>query len=192
MPHDSPKTVQLPDDTQLGPAKAKPAAPVTWLASDTSAPEPGLGLSLSGGGTRAMLFHAGALLRLYEMGLFGELRRISSVSGGSITAGVLGLKWTALAAATTDRRSLFLETVVEPVRRLAGRRIDIVEWLRGTLTISGRNSIENTSAATIGLHKCDRKRAGRAVHSGLGVHRVANGHNRQLAAGGRRSRLGPL
>jgi NTE family protein len=40
-----------------------------------------------------MLFHVGALCRLNEVGLLGKLARISSVSGGSITAWLLGLLW---------------------------------------------------------------------------------------------------
>ena len=43
-----------------------------------------IGLCLSGGGYRAMLFHAGALWRLNEFALLPKLARISSVSGGSI------------------------------------------------------------------------------------------------------------
>ena len=50
-------------------------------------------LSLSGGGYRAMVFHVGALWRLNQCGLLEKLKRISSVSGGSITAGVLGACW---------------------------------------------------------------------------------------------------
>jgi NTE family protein len=53
-------------------------------------------LSLSGGGYRAMVFHVGALWRMNEVGLLSKLKRISSVSGGSITAGVLGLQWNSL------------------------------------------------------------------------------------------------
>ena len=53
--------------------------------------EDGVALSLSGGGYRAMVFHVGALYRLNEIGLLGKLARVSSVSGGSITAGLLGL-----------------------------------------------------------------------------------------------------
>src|SRR5258706_9526211 len=44
-------------------------------------------LCLSGGGYRAMLFHMGALLRLNDAGLLRRLARVSSVSGGSLTAG---------------------------------------------------------------------------------------------------------
>ncbi|WP_439395536.1 patatin-like phospholipase family protein [Bradyrhizobium sp. PMVTL-01] len=52
-----------------------------------------LGLCLSGGGYRAMLFHAGALARLNELGWLQRLDAISSVSGGSIAAGLLGAVW---------------------------------------------------------------------------------------------------
>jgi len=46
--------------------------------------EDGIGLCLSGGGYRAMLFHVGALYRLNEFGLLPRIARIASVSGGSI------------------------------------------------------------------------------------------------------------
>src|SRR5258708_21713934 len=59
-------------------------------------PEEGIGLALSGGGYRAMVFHIGALIRLNEVGLLRKIKRISSVSGGSITAGQLGTEWEAL------------------------------------------------------------------------------------------------
>ncbi len=50
----------------------------TW---DANALEPGIALALSGGGFRAMLFHAGALMRLNELGILSRVARISSVSG---------------------------------------------------------------------------------------------------------------
>ncbi|TCA21697.1 patatin-like phospholipase family protein [Rhizobium leguminosarum bv. viciae] len=52
-----------------------------------------LGLCLSGGGYRAMLFHAGSLSRLNEAGLLAKLDMISSVSGGSIASGLLAYVW---------------------------------------------------------------------------------------------------
>ncbi|HES57834.1 MAG TPA: patatin-like phospholipase family protein [Firmicutes bacterium] len=55
--------------------------------------EPGAALCLSGGGYRAMLFHAGGLLRLNELGWLPRLRHVAGVSGGAILAGWLGLKW---------------------------------------------------------------------------------------------------
>jgi predicted acylesterase/phospholipase RssA len=60
---------------------------------DPRNPADGIALCLSGGGYRAMLFHLGSLWRLNERGYLPKLNRISSVSGGSITAGVLGFKW---------------------------------------------------------------------------------------------------
>src|SRR5919108_244416 len=64
--------------------------------------ESGIGLALSGGGFRATLFHCGAMWRLNELGHLQTLTRVSSVSGGSITAGVLGLKWAKLQQAEQE------------------------------------------------------------------------------------------
>ena len=57
-------------------------APVQTISVDdeNEKPEPGIGLCLSGGGYRAMVFHVGAIWRLYETGLLGTVDRISSVS----------------------------------------------------------------------------------------------------------------
>jgi NTE family protein len=61
-------------------------SPVEHLPSDQRALEKGTALCLSGGGYRAMVFHVGAIWRLYEAARkLKELKRISSVSGGSIT-----------------------------------------------------------------------------------------------------------
>ena len=89
---------------------------------DASAPTGGVGLCLSGGGYRAMLFHAGALWRLVEAGKLLEITRISSVSGGSITTGVLALAWPDLAAGGGMRA--FQAKVVAPLRDLANHTID--------------------------------------------------------------------
>jgi NTE family protein len=64
-----------------------------FLDKQPAQPEDGIGLALSGGGYRAMVFHVGALIRLNEVALLRKIKRISSVSGGSITAGVLGTSW---------------------------------------------------------------------------------------------------
>jgi len=55
-----------------------------------------IALCLSGGGYRAMLFHLGVLQYFNDAALLKSLDRISSVSGGSITAGILGMQWNAL------------------------------------------------------------------------------------------------
>lgn len=80
-----------------------------------------IGLCLSGGGYRAMLYHAGTLLRLHELGVLPRVARVSSVSGGSIAAGVLALAWNDL----RPGRASFLEKVVAPLRRLADHTLDV-------------------------------------------------------------------
>jgi NTE family protein len=110
------------------------ASPVTY--SERESPrfaEAGLALCLSGGGYRAMVFHLGALWRLDEAGLLGRLDRVSSVSGGSITAALLGLKWSHLDF-EGGRARRFAEEVVAPVRALAGRSIDARSIITGLLT----------------------------------------------------------
>ena len=93
----------------------------------------GIGLCLSGGGYRAMLFHVGSLWRLNEVGLLPRLSRISSVSGGSITAAVLGLNWNDLAFDGDGVSSRFGSLVVEPIRKMAGVTIDAKSIIRGVL-----------------------------------------------------------
>src|SRR4051812_40487187 len=70
-------------------------APVRAIPTDAPGDNPldGVALCLSGGGYRAMLFHLGAVWRLNDLGYLRRLDRVSSVSGGSITAGMLGLAW---------------------------------------------------------------------------------------------------
>lgn len=103
-----------------------PEDPVQLIPLDerARAPESGIGLCLSGGGYRAMVFHVGALWRLYETGLLGQTKRISSVSGGSITAAMLGLQWHALTFDPARIATDFIPAVVDPIRKLASETID--------------------------------------------------------------------
>lgn len=103
-----------------------------------SLPEEGTALCLSGGGYRAMLFHVGALWRLNEAGLLPKLQRISSVSGGSITAGYLALRWHDLAFDAQGVAQAFEDAFVSGIRRLARSTIDVRAGLTG---IFGRGSI---------------------------------------------------
>lgn len=75
-----------------------PNAPVEAIVTDdpNRKSQNGTALCLSGGGYRAMLFHVGAIWRLNELGYLPRLERVSSVSGGSITAALLGLAWARL------------------------------------------------------------------------------------------------
>src|SRR5215470_18322898 len=102
------------------------------LEEDSAAgTEEGVALALSGGGYRAMMFHVGALYRLNQIGLLGKLSRISSVSGGSITAGFLGLLWNKLQfdAGKAANFSLF----VEGMREMADTTVDAGAVIAGIL-----------------------------------------------------------
>ena len=92
----------------------------------------GVALALSGGGYRAMLFHLGELRRLNEAGYLrklGEGGKISSVSGGSITAARLAIIWNEL---TFDESGVAtnLETLlIEPVVDFASKKPDLDSFI---------------------------------------------------------------
>jgi len=102
---------------------------------------PGVGLCLSGGGYRAMLFHVGSLWRLNDAGYLPRLDRISSVSGGSITAAALAVQWSELTFDEAGKAGNFDELVVRRLRDFAHNTIDIPAVLLGALaprvTING-------------------------------------------------------
>jgi len=117
----------------LSPQVVEPVTRIPPDAVKAEAPERSIALCLSGGGYRAMLFHVGALWRLQEIGYLnatasaaraadlGPLARISSVSGGSITAGLLALKWNDCKTADPDsatRIAAFLKEIVQPIRAM--------------------------------------------------------------------------
>lgn len=56
-----------------------------------------IALALSGGGIRAMVFHLGVLRVMAERGAFEDVKRISTVSGGSLLVGLMyqeaGMQW---------------------------------------------------------------------------------------------------
>src|SRR5258705_9895376 len=105
------------------PIKAVPlvdeSAEKTARDPEAAAPLEPLGLCLSGGGYRAMVFHIGSLLRLNEAGFLPRIDRISSVSGGSITAAVLGMNWSQLLFDARGVATNFEELVVAPPCALA-------------------------------------------------------------------------
>jgi len=86
--------------------------------------EDGIGLCLSGGGFRAMLFHLGAFIRLNEVGLLAKLDRVASVSGGSIAAGALAVAWNSLTFDGSGVATNLLKEVGAPLLILARKRID--------------------------------------------------------------------
>lgn len=95
--------------------------------------EDGEALCLSGGGYRAMLFHLGVLWRLEQAGVLARVKRVSSVSGGSITAARLALMWNAVRPGTAGALDRLVEEVIAPVRALAGRTLDADAIVGGIL-----------------------------------------------------------
>ena len=105
-------------------------SPVVVIDRQEGQPEPGVALCLSGGGYRAMVFHLGVLRRLNDGGYLPTLDRVSSVSGGSITAGALGFAWGKLNF-VQDVATNFEDLVVKPIRTLAAHTIDVGSVLSG-------------------------------------------------------------
>jgi NTE family protein len=117
-------TTPAPPDL-LTPVHPTPADAETKL-------EDGIALCLSGGGYRAMVFHVGVLWRLNETKLLSRIKRFSSVSGGSITAGVLASRWGNLQFNNGVARN-FVDVVVEPVRKMASTSVDLGAVLWGSV-----------------------------------------------------------
>lgn len=114
---------------------------------DPRAPQPGMALCLSGGGFRAMLFHVGALWRLNELGWLPRLERISSVSGGSITSGLLALSWSRLGFGANGVAAQFAAEVVRPLREFAQQTVDVWAVAVGMLPFT------NASARVIAAYR---------------------------------------
>ncbi len=79
----------------------------------------GMALCLSGGGYRAALFHLGAVKRLNELGILGQLDDITSVSGGSIFAAFLAMRWNAIADFDHSIAKPFREFTKNNIRTMA-------------------------------------------------------------------------
>lgn len=123
------------------PTLASDLAPATFPAEEglSAGPTAGVGLCLSGGGYRAMLFHLGSLWRLKHADMLktGAIQRISSVSGGSITAGTLAIAWGTMGFMDDPDDARFRSTVVEPIRALARNTIDVGSVLGGLVNPFG-------------------------------------------------------
>lgn len=92
-----------------------------------------IGLCLSGGGYRAMIYHVGAIIRLNELGFLSRISEIASVSGGSITAGLLALRWQNLRFDEHGRATNLDEVFVAPLLRFAGKGIDLQAIVYGLI-----------------------------------------------------------
>ncbi len=112
----------------VSPADEPTVAASPGPRSEWSAPRNGMGLALSGGGFRASLFGLGTLWRLNELGWLKSLRRITSVSGGSLTAGVLAARWNELQFNAAGRATNFEQVAVSRVRAFCSTTLD---WKAG-------------------------------------------------------------
>jgi NTE family protein len=107
--------------------------------------EDAIGLCLSGGGYRAMIYHVGALTRLNELGFLPKLQEIASVSGGSITAGMLAVAWPNLRFDEAGRAVNLAELVAGPLIRFAAIGVDVKAILTGFLP--WRTTADSTAAS---------------------------------------------
>ncbi len=120
----------MPDDSSKTNPQAT-AQPVHDHPGDPDQPSPGIALCLSGGGYRAMLFHLGTLWRLNELQYLPKLNRVSSVSGGSITSGVLAMNWKKLQFNAEGCAANFDQLITQPISKMASTSIDVSSVLGG-------------------------------------------------------------
>lgn len=80
-----------------------------------------IGLTLSGGGFRATFAAVGVVRYLADCGLLGDVRYVSSVSGGSVANGMLATRWPSLREAGYSSASVD-QHVTEPLAHRVQRR----------------------------------------------------------------------
>ncbi len=121
-----------------------------------------LGIALSGGGFRATLFGLGSLLRLNDAGLLQRLDRVTSVSGGSILAGVLASRWRNLQFANGQATN-FESVVADVIQKFCAETADIEAGLLGWITpfrSAGdylRRHYENELFGKLTMHQLPRR-----------------------------------
>ena len=95
-----------------------------------------IGLTLSGGGFRATLFHLGVVRLLHDTGLLTSVKRIGAVSGGSIFAAHLVLNWNRYTAGQDEFESAAKELIDFVRTDIRGRVVR--RWILAWLTILPR------------------------------------------------------
>ncbi len=156
-----------------------PVTPILDESTEFAPTRAGIGLCLSGGGYRAMLFHLGALWRLNEFGYLPRLARVSSVSGGSITAGMLGVAWASLAFDDAEVGQAFVPEVVDPIRKLASKTIDVPSVIGG---IFGRGNASDKVADAYREHLFGDRTLQALPDANTGPRFVFNASNLQSGA----------
>jgi NTE family protein len=100
---------------------------------------PTFAVALSGGGFRATLAALGILRFLADTGILGDVRFVSSVSGGSIANGVLARRWADLRAAgfTTEAAD---RLVINPIVRSISTSSLKLQLVKGLWRTAGRDT----------------------------------------------------
>jgi NTE family protein len=80
-----------------------------------------------------MLFHAGAILYLNDVGVLPKITSISCVSGGALTGAFLGLRWPQLQFDEHGYARNLRDVLLDPLYALAGRTIDTRVIARGAI-----------------------------------------------------------
>ena len=104
-------------------------------SNETDEIKNGTAMAVSGGGFRATLFHLGSFWRLNELGYLSQLKRICSVSGGSLTNGLIGMKWNSLKFVDGVAVN-FEEEVVRPLTKFCSKTVDLPAALGGWLSLT--------------------------------------------------------
>ncbi len=117
---------------------------------------------MSGGGYRARLFHLGELRRMCELGVLEKIMHVSSVSGGSITAGTLAKDFAMFPASDWNSR---LDRVFTVLKSFCSKTIDTGTIIGGVLNPFCRTSDLLTSEY--------EKIYGQMLLSSLRLHRQA-------------------
>ena len=100
---------------------------------------PTLGLTFSGGGFRATFAALGLLRYVADAGLLGSVRYVSSVSGGSITNGLLARHWPALRAEGFSSAALQRLVIDPAIDRVSHRSLKFT-LIRGAWRIVGSDT----------------------------------------------------
>jgi len=95
-----------------------------------------MGLSLSGGGSRAVAFHLGTLRALEDLGLLQQIQTLSGVSGGALITGIVGYMHEAFAVVDQRIVSVLKRGLMRPafIRLLHPRRA--VQLLLSNMLVS--------------------------------------------------------
>jgi NTE family protein len=97
----------------------RPCGDPLRAAEPAPSPSP-LAVAISGGGFRATLAGAGVMQLLADSGSLGDLRYVSSVSGGSVTNGILAVAWPKIRAEGFTGAAVTRHLVEPVVQRICG------------------------------------------------------------------------